>query len=451
MILTKTIKEDNLDSRAVNYFPFKRVAFAFGALSLTQWLASDVIHVPFGGIGILCVGAGIWTFSSFSKGSFRKPSTLKGWLNRCNEVIDQFELLEEPQSFLENSIKRQKSLQQILSSEKNQSVAFISTSDIQLPERDFLEPAFEGIDSLDFYFDNSLSVHNQCRSFPESFLEKELLIYFLPIPFRAVDLLWLETIPDNQPSWIMTTWNDSSTWSEQQHTLESQLPIKFRNRILRLQNSNDQIKETFVSIRRFLNHSSKNLDSTKQRLLERFHSSMQGDLESLRREKFKNIQVRSQWIVAGAVFASPVPSTDVLSVAVVNGLMVQEMANLWSCKLKPDLLKAVAKQLAIAALAQGVVEWSGQALLGVAKLHGGTWLAAGSMQALSAAYLTRVVGRSMADWMAMNNGVTEPDLDLLKHQAPKLVSQAMESEKVDWGSFVNNSMKWINDNNVHYA
>ena len=107
-------------------------------------------------------------------------------------------------------------------------------------------------------------------------------------------------------------------------------------------------------------------------------------------------------------------------------------------------MQLIAKQLAAAAIAQGVVEWSGHALLGFAKLHGGSWFAAGTIQAISAAYLTRVVGRSMADWMALNNGVSKPDLELLKLQAPSLIAKAAEKEKVDWSSFILDSRTWIN-------
>ena len=77
----------------------------------------------------------------------------------------------------------------------------------------------------------------------------------------------------------------------------------------------------------------KNIDVTKQRLLSRLHSSWQKDLEKLRREKFQVIQTKSQWIVAGVVFASPIPSTDLLSVTVINGLMIKEMYKLWYCKM----------------------------------------------------------------------------------------------------------------------
>ena len=128
----------------------------------------------------------------------------------------------------------------------------------------------------------------------------------------------------------------------------------------------------------------------------------------------------------------------------VNGLMIKEMSKIWSSKMKPELLEAVSRQLAMAAIAQGVVEWSGQSLLSLAKLDGSSWVAAGTIQALSAAYLTRVVGTSMADWMALNNGVSKPDLELLKVQAPQLIANAAEKEKVDWSSFILQSKNWIN-------
>jgi len=77
-------------------------------------------------------------------------------------------------------------------------------------------------------------------------------------------------------------------------------------------------------------------------------------------------------------------------------------------------------------------------------------VAAGTIQALSAAYLTRVVGRSMADWMALNNGVTQPDLDLIKQQAPQLVSKAAELERVDCVAFLKQSKEWIQSQSINY-
>ena len=82
-------------------------------------------------------------------------------------------------------------------------------------------------------------------------------------------------------------------------------------------------------------------------------------------------------------------------------------------------------------------------LLGLAKLDSGSWLVAGAMQALSAAYLTRVVGRSMADWLALTSGVAEPDLLALKQQAPLLVARAADEERLNWSGFLRQSREWM--------
>jgi len=200
-------------------------------------------------------------------------------------------------------------------------------------------------------------------------------------------------------------------------------------------------------VREQLQRSERVRQGTRQRLLGNLHRRWQADLETLRRERFRLLLQRSQWIVAGAVVASPVPSVDLLAVAVGNGLMVKEMAKIWNCPWTADVLQVIARQLGTAALAQGVVELSGQALLGLARLDGASWVAAGAMQALSAAYLTRVVGASMADWMALNAGVIEPDLEELKRQAPLLVANAAEQERLNLAGFAQQAREWIDDRN----
>ena len=131
--------------------------------------------------------------------------------------------------------------------------------------------------------------------------------------------------------------------------------------------------------------------------------------------------------------------------------MLKEMGVIWGCRWTPDVLQVAAKHLAGAALAQGVVEWSGQALIGLAKLDGSAWLAAGAMQALSAAYLTRVVGASMADWLALNAGVAQPDLELLKQQAPLFVAKAAERERLDWQGFLQQAGRWAQEQSIPKA
>tara|TARA_Y100000589_G_scaffold256713_1_gene245922 strand:- start:201 stop:590 length:390 start_codon:yes stop_codon:yes gene_type:complete len=125
--------------------------------------------------------------------------------------------------------------------------------------------------------------------------------------------------------------------------------------------------------------------------------------------------------------------------------MLKEIKEIWGCSWSPEILEKVSKEIIKTAIAQGVIEWSGQAVIGISKFHGPNWLIAGSFQALSAAYLTRVVCRSLADFMAISKGVLEPDLDFIKSNSEKIVENAFRSEKISWKSLItdiNNPLKF---------
>ncbi len=420
-----------------------------GSLSLGQWLMTDVVHIPTSGFAVLLGGASIWWLSKPSKNSFDSPQNVQGWIKRCNEVIEQFESLEDEKEALQNKNSRTLSIQSIIKRGSPQQIGFVSASKLELPSEEKVNSALATTKPLEISWLNSLPIPTRSLSLPSHLLEKDCLIYIIEMPLKASDLLWLEKIPHDQQAWLIVASDKILVWQEQLNTLQAQLPERWKNTTL-LWNTNDENLESFsLPIRRALNHQNKNINLTKQRLLSKLHQEWQSQIERIRREKFRSIQNRTQWIVAGAVFASPVASTDLLSVAVVNGLMMQEMAELWSCSWKPEMLNIAARQLALAAISEGVVEWSGQALLSLAKVHSGAWIAAGTMQALSAAYLTRVVGTSMADWMALNNGVAKPDLELLKRQAPELISKAAEQERVDWSAFLQQARLWLSETNLN--
>lgn len=97
-------------------------------------------------------------------------------------------------------------------------------------------------------------------------------------------------------------------------------------------------------------------------------------LEVERRKRLQPLLQRSQWLVATAVFASPLPSADLLLLAVVNGLLLKEMAALWRCEWTADQLQTAALELARTAMGLGALEWGSQAVAGLLKLHGVSWL-----------------------------------------------------------------------------
>jgi hypothetical protein len=91
----------------------------------------------------------------------------------------------------------------------------------------------------------------------------------------------------------------------------------------------------------------------------------------------------------------------------------------------------------------GALEWGSQAVAGLLKLHGVSWLVGGAMQALAAAYFTRVVARSMADYLALSLGVPEAELGNLKLEMPLLVAKAVAQEKLDWPQFGQQARQWL--------
>ena len=431
-------------------FSIPKISLFIGLTITGQWVLSDVAHIPGGGFGLL-LGLGlIFYVLKPGKVSFDAPSTVQGWVRRCHDVLENFEYLLEEGEQSESKKERINSLQKIIDRSEAQNIGFLKTKGVKLPDKDHLETVLGLTSQVKVSFPPALPVRDQNWILPDLIHEQDFIVYSLALPMSAADLLWIKNIPTDQPAWLMVACEEFSNWSDEQKALEAQLPDRWMNKILQWNGSQAEMAKVLSPIKKLLEQPKKNTDITKQRLLSRLHSSWQKDLEKLRREKFQIIQTRSQWIVAGIVFASPVPSTDLLGVAVVNGLMIKEMSKIWDCKMKPELIEAVSRQLAIAAIGQGVVEWSGQSLLSLAKLDGSSWVAAGTIQALSAAYLTRVVGRSIADWMALNNGVTQIDLNLIKQQAPQLVSKAAELEKVDWVGFLKQSKEWIKSQSNDY-
>ena len=413
------------------------LALAGAGLLAGQWLISDVMHIPGGGLGLLAAGGVvIWLGRKPSQPRLVAPVSLDGWIARCQEVLDQFARFEQQPSA---DLARRAELKRVLDRCGPVRMAMVALGGSQGPNDADLSSSLAGPAPVTLSLCHPLTTDDGSRSWPGGLLDQDLILFSLQAPLLASDLLWLQQVPDDQPAWLLVSTDAKDASTDAVAAVRDDLPERWRERIL-VQESSMQLRTALAPLRRSLKQAAV---ETRPRLLADLHRRWQRDLESLRRERFLQIQQRTQWVVAGSVMASPIASLDLLAVAVANGLMIKEMGEIWGTSLQPDVLREAAAQLARVALAQGVVEWTGQTLLGLAKLDGGSWLIAGSMQALSAAYLTRVVGRSMADWLAINAGVDELDLVALKQQAPLLVARAAEEERANWNGFVQQSREWL--------
>jgi uncharacterized protein (DUF697 family) len=421
-----------------------KLALAGGTLALGSWLVSDLVHLPGGGAGFLVLGAGIWWVSRPSQpAQFSEPSSILGWIRRCELVLAQFTELELSLGLDGLRSPREEELDRLKAQHAPLSVGVVVSEGGTHPSTSELHSALESSHSFELCIAKPLPVVADAWSWPDELEPLDVILYGLPMPLRAADLLRLEELPTDRPAWLLIEDSVHDSREARQDALSCQLPKPWCDRLLFWSGDSSDLRQSLLPVRRHVAQPSRSREITKQRLLTSLHRRWQAELEQLRRERFRSLLQRSQWIVAGVVIASPVPSVDLLAVAVVNGLMVKEMAQIWGCSWSSEVLQVVARQLGTAALGQGVVEWSGQALLGLAKLDGGTWFAAGLIQGLSAAYLTRVVGASMADWMALNAGVAKPDLDELKRQAPLLVAKAAERERLNLPGFADQAREWL--------
>lgn len=107
---------------------------------------------------------------------------------------------------------------------------------------------------------------------------------------------------------------------------------------------------------------------------------------------------RFQWIGAGVIWITPLPVVDLLATAVVNAQMVVELGRVYGCEMDlergKELALSLAKTLAGLGIVTGVMELVTTAL----ELSIGGYVVGKSIQSISAAYLTRIAGKSFVQY-----------------------------------------------------
>lgn len=374
----------------------------------------------------------------------RLPSSFEAWLRRCDDLLLQFERLEgEPG---EGQARRRGALA-ALREEGARSGLHLALVGSVAPDAAWapqLQRALRGRQALSLRWGEALPAVSQERRWPDGLAAADVVLFHLVTPLRAADLRWLEAVPAGQPVWLLVQPDAPCDPQALAVELVSQWPGTIPERLLPWGGEPDTLAASLQPMGRWLDSEAGALRrATPLRRCEDLHRHWQAELERLRRQRLVQLQQRTQWVVAAGVFAAPLPSLDLVVLAAANGLMLQEMARLWDCPWSVEQLKAAAGELAKASLLLGVVEWSSQALAAAVRLHGATWLVGGAFQALSAAYLTRVVSHAMADVLALSAGVEAPDLERIKREAPLLVARAAEVERLDWPGFLQQGRDWI--------
>ena len=417
--------------------------FAAGSLVAIDGLAH--LLEPSSGLllGAGALAGGVWLLAGRRlPPAFHAPADLQGWIQRCEGLLPQFERLGADPVRLD---ARRAALEG-LALERAVPQPQVALAGVETPSSDLaqsLVASLRGARGLQLRLGQPLASAAEGWIWPDGLAAADVLLFSIRPPLRASELRWLEALPPGQPVWLLLQSLDEAGAAAICGEILTQWPAADPTRLLVWNGESDSLASSLEPLATWLHREAPLLRArTGRRRLEDLHRLWQAELEGLRRLEWQRLLLRTQWTVAAGVLLAPLPSLDLLVLAVANGLMLKEMATLWECPWSVEQLRGAASELARAALAQGVIEWSTQALASAVRLHGATWLVGGALQALSAAYLTRVVGRAMADTLALTAGVAEPDLVRIRQEAPLLVARAAEQERLDWAEFLRQGRRW---------
>jgi uncharacterized protein len=126
--------------------------------------------------------------------------------------------------------------------------------------------------------------------------------------------------------------------------------------------------------------------------------AVQTELNQLRRTRALPIIEQYQWIAAGTAFANPVPTLDLLATATINAQMVVDLGALYQQQFSLEQAKTIMGSLGSQMVKLGLVEMASQAIAPLLKSHALTYVAGGTLQGISAAYLTRLAGLSLVEY-----------------------------------------------------
>lgn len=121
-------------------------------------------------------------------------------------------------------------------------------------------------------------------------------------------------------------------------------------------------------------------------------------IDAQRRRQAEKIVNRFQWIGAGVVAVTPIPFVDLLATAAVNAQMVVEIGKVYGCELNLERGRELAVSLAKTIASLGIVRGAMELLSTALQLNVGTFIIGRAIEGVTAAYLTRIAGKSFIEY-----------------------------------------------------
>jgi small GTP-binding protein len=179
----------------------------------------------------------------------------------------------------------------------------------------------------------------------------------------------------------------------------------------------------------------------------------QTTLQRLRRTEAEKIVMRFQAIAATTVFANPLPGLDLVANTAINTQMLIELSRLYERSFSIKQAQKAAGVIAHSLVQLGCVELATTAIAACLKTNAITYAIGGSVQALSAAYLTRIGGLSFLDYLdTMEQFPSQLDLantlNTLRELCQNNFRHAQSAKSI--ANFVGSAVKQVN-HNLHIA
>lgn len=131
-----------------------------------------------------------------------------------------------------------------------------------------------------------------------------------------------------------------------------------------------------------------------------------------RKRQAEKVVERFQWIGAGVIAVTPLPVVDLLATAAVNAQMVVEIGRIYGCELNMERGRELALSLGKTLASLGIVKGAIELLSTALQLNVATLVVGKAIQGVTAAYLTRIAGKSFIEYFRHDQdwgdgGITE--------------------------------------------
>ena len=157
-----------------------------------------------------------------------------------------------------------------------------------------------------------------------------------------------------------------------------------------------------------------------------------GTINHERRQDAATIINRYQIIAATTVFANPIPAIDLLAGAAINTQMLVDLAKIYDRPLNFKQAQQLGITIAQQLLQLGCIEIATSAIASCFKTNAITYAIGGSMQAITAAYLTHIGGLSFLEYLEQQpqaNVSTTPEMLNKLQQISQRTFKALQGDR----------------------